>query len=170
MARVIISRLLALLLVGCTTTTPEIQQVTATDYKIKGKLHKFEYDEIISIVKCNPNVRINFYVTSPGGTSEDLLEAMDAVYKHGDVHWYVVDDCSSACAVLALSTRHASGEVRLHSFYQHKRHKVIPAPEYNEQIIDHLKQNGYDTTKLNYMFNTVEEMWPVKVEDGVIVK
>lgn len=162
--------LFCLTLAGCAEIEPEIKHVKDNDYKITGKLHKFEYDQIIDIVKTHPNARINFYVTSPGGTSEDLFEAMDAMYQHGDVHWYVLDDCSSACAVMALSTRHAHGKLRLHSFYQHKRNKVIPAPEYNEKVLEHLRQYGYDVNSISYMFGSVEKMWPFIVEGSEITK
>jgi hypothetical protein len=163
----LLSTILIVLLAGC-ANDPEIRHVKDNDYQITGKLHKLEYDQIIAIVKNNPDARINFYVTSHGGTSEDLFEAMDTVYQHGDVHWYVLDDCSSACAVLALSTRHANGELRLHSFYQRKYDKVIPAPEYNQQVLEHLKKYGYETARLNYMFHSVEELWPVTIDDGKI--
>lgn len=167
----LILSLLTVALLGCEATVPEITHLKDRDYKITGKLHKFEYDQIIDIVKRNPNARINFYVTSPGGTSDDLFEAMDTMFQHGDVHWYVLDDCSSACAVMALSTRHAHGELRLHSFYQRKQHKIIPAPDYNEKVLEHLKQYGYDVTSISYMFHSVEEMWPFTVDDnGEIVK
>ena len=161
--------LLNLILSGC-ATDPEITHIKDNDYKIVGKLHKIEYDQIISIVHAHPNAQVNFYVSSHGGTSEDLFEAMDAMYHHGDVHWYVLDDCSSACAVMALSTRHAHGKLRLHSFYQHKRNKVIPAPEYNAQVLEHLKQYGYDVDSISYMFNDVETMWPFTVDGNEIKK
>ena len=151
---------------GQHTITP----LTDHDYKIDGKLYKADYDQIKLIVDQHPHQRVNFFVNSIGGTSGDLLIAMDAVYHHGDVHWYVQDHCDSACAIMALSTRHAQGTIRLHSFYSRHDHHVYPAPGFNQVILDHLETYGYSRNNIDYMFRSVEEMWPINVEDGVIVK
>jgi hypothetical protein len=155
-------------LVGCNTVTT-IEQVNTHDYKIVGKLDKIEYDKIITIVKSHPNEPVNFYVYSNGGTSRDLFEAMDSMYYHGNVHWFSTR-CDSACAVMALSTKHAEGKFRLHSFYRRDRHQIYAAPEFNKQVLDHLQTYGYDTEKINYMFYSVEELWTITIHDGVIEK
>jgi hypothetical protein len=124
---------IAIILIGC--ATPEITKLSEQDYKVVGKLHKEEYDEIITIVRQHPNQPLNFYVTSIGGTSEDLLDAMDTVHQHGLVNWYAVDYCDSACAIMALATHHAYGEFKLHSFYSRSHHQVLAAPTYNERIL-----------------------------------
>lgn len=164
-------QVLFVLLTACTTVEQQsVQKINETDYKIVGKFHKMEYDEIVSIVEHHVGQRINFYVTSHGGTSEDLFLAMDSVYRHGNVHWYALNDCSSACAVMALSTKHAHGEFRLHSFYKHRAHKVIPAPEYNLLVLDKLRSYGYETDNFSYMFNSVETMQPFTLEDDKFTK
>lgn len=170
--KLIVSLLSVAVLAGCASLEP-VPVVTTVDeheYMILGKLHKDDYDMIKAIVERHPNERLNFHVNSIGGTSGDLLLAMDAVYHHGNVHWYVVEHCDSACAVMALSTRHAHGTVRLHSFYGHEHHRVYPATEYNRIILDRLESYGYERAEINYMFRSIEELWPVTLEDGVMVK
>jgi len=160
--------LLSCLLVGCATERLGVEHIKDRDYKITGHLDKDEYDEIIRIVKANPGQQINFYADSVGGTSADLFECMDTMYKHGMVHWYSLNHCDSACAVLALSTHHANGHYRLHSFYRHHHHHVEAAPNYNALVLERLGTYGYDTTKLHHMFHSVEELWDVTLTDGVI--
>lgn len=156
-------------LVGCATTPSEITKVSEQTYKISGRLHQNEYDQIIDIVKQHQGQPLNFYVTSIGGNSADLIPAMDAVYQHGQVHWYVVEHCDSACAVMALATRHAHGQIKLHSFYSHRHHEVKAAPEYNERILDKLHSYGYNTDRIHHMFDSVEKLWTVNVIDGEII-
>ena len=168
-------KILALILVAClsgcaTTERLSIEHVHGTDYRITGKLDQDEYDEIIRIVKAHPKEPITFYVSSGGGTSHDLFECMDALYQHGQVHWYSLDRCDSACAILALSTRHAHGNYRLHSFYRHKDHHKEPAPYYNNLVLDRLGKYGYDTDKLHHMFHSPEVLWDITLDDGVIVE
>lgn len=158
------------MMVGCAPIEPSIKKINDTDYRITGKLYKLEYDEIIDIVQRHENQRINFYVSSHGGTSEDLFLAMDTVYRHGNVHWYALNDCSSACAVMALSTKHAHGTFRLHSFYSHHGHKVIPSPEYNELVLNKLRTYGYDTDRIHHMFHSVEELWPFVLNESEITE
>jgi hypothetical protein len=160
---------LSTLITGC-ASQHTITTLTDHDYKIDGKLVKTDYDQIKLIIDHHPGRRVNFFVNSIGGTSGDLLIAMDAMYHHGDVHWYVQDHCDSACAVMALSTKHAQGTIRLHSFYSRHNHHAYPAPEFNQVIIDRLEKYGYPRNKIDYMFRSVEELWPINVEDGVIVK
>ena len=162
--------LAALALAGCLANPPAIEKIAEDEYKVVGKLHKAEYDEIISIVNQHPHQHLNFYVTSYGGTSEDLLPAMDAVYKHGMTHWYSVGQCDSACAVLALATHHANGTLKLHSFYSHHHNEVQAAPGYNHIILDRLESYGYDRTKLTPMFRSVEQLCPLTILDGTIVE
>jgi hypothetical protein len=157
-------------IVGCAEINPSIEKIDETHYKIIGKLHKIEYDKIITIVEQHKNEQINFYVTSYGGTSEDLFEAMDAMYYHGNVHWYSINDCSSACAVMALSTRHAHGDFRLHSFYRRDKNRIIPAPEYNKKILKKLENYGYSTTNLQPMFYSVEEFCPITIDEYKITQ
>jgi hypothetical protein len=159
--------LLCLGLVGC--ATPEITKVSNQTYKIVGKLHKEEYDEIITIVNDHQNQPLSFYVTSGGGTSVDLIPAMDAVYQHGRVHWYVVDRCDSACAVMALATRHAHGQIKLHSFYAYHHHAAHAAPEYNKILLVKLQLYGYDTAQMHHMFDSVEQLWTLNILDGEII-
>jgi|688.fasta_scaffold426779_2 hypothetical protein len=159
--------LLSISLMGC--ATPEITKLSEQDYKVVGKLHKEEYDEIITIVKQHPGQPLNFYVTSIGGTSEDLLDAMDTVHAHGLVNWYAVDYCDSACAIMALATHHAYGEFKLHSFYSRSHHQVLAAPTYNERILKKLNSYGYDTDRIHHMFDSVEHLWPIIIEDGKII-
>ena len=159
--------LLSIGLMGC--ATPEITKLSEQDYKVVGKLHKEEYDEIITIVKQHPGQPLNFYVTSIGGTSEDLLDAMDTVHAHGLVNWYAVDYCDSACAIMALATHHAYGEFKLHSFYSRSHHQVLAAPTYNERILKKLNSYGYDTDRIHHMFDSVEHLWPIIIEDGKII-
>lgn len=161
--------ILSALITGC-ASQHAITPLTDHDYKIDGKLIKTDYDQIKLIVDQHPHQRINFFVNSIGGTSGDLLIAMDAMYHHGDVHWYVQDHCDSACAIMALSTKHAQGTIRLHSFYSVHHHHVYAAPEFNKVIIDRLEEYGYPRNKIDYMFRSVEELWPINIEDGVIVK
>jgi len=161
--------ILSILITGC-ASHHAITPLTDHDYKIDGKLIKTDYDEIKLIVDHHPGQRVNFFVNSIGGTSGDLLIAMDAMYHHGDVHWYVQDHCDSACAIMALSTKHAQGTIRLHSFYSKHDHHVYAAPEFNQVIIDRLEKYGYSRNKIDYMFRSVEELWPINIEDGVIVK
>jgi ATP-dependent protease ClpP protease subunit len=157
------------LISGC-ASQHTITPLTDHDYKIDGKLYKDDYDQIKLIVDQHPHQRINFFVNSIGGTSGDLLIAMDAMYHHGDVHWYVQDHCDSACAIMALSTKHAQGTIRLHSFYSVHHHHIYTAPEFNQVIINRLEEYGYPRNKIDYMFRSVEELWPINIEDGVIVK
>ena len=161
---------LLLMLAGCQATVPSIERIQDTEYRITGKLDKAEYDEIIDIVQHHPGQVLRFYVDSNGGTSADLFEAMEAVHAHGQVHWYSLKHCDSACAVMALSTRHAHGEFRLHSFYKHHRHHIEPAPDFNEKILDRLGAYGYDKNRLNHMFHSVEELWPFYMKDAVMVE
>jgi hypothetical protein len=161
--------ILSTLITGC-ASQHAITPLTDHDYKIDGKLIKTDYDQIKLIVDQHQGKRVNFFVNSIGGTSNDLLIAMDAMYYHGDVHWYVQDHCDSACAIMALSTKHAQGTIRLHSFYSKHDHHVYAAPEFNQVIIDRLEKYGYPRNKIDYMFRSVEELWPINVEDGVIVK
>lgn len=160
--------MIASMLVGC-ASGPSIVKLDEQNYQVTGKLHKDEYDEIITIVKQHPNQPLNFYVNSIGGTSEDLIDAMDTVYQHGLVNWYAVEHCDSACAIMALATRHAYGEFKLHSFYSHRHHEVRAAPEYNERILDKLHSYGYDTDRMHYMFDSVEQLWPIIIVDGKII-
>ncbi len=169
MFKILYSSILLVLLASC-ASQPTITPLTDHDYKITGKLVKADYDRIKLIVEQHAHQRVNFYVNSIGGTSSDLLVAMDAVYHHGDVHWYVQDHCDSACAVMALSTRHAQGTIRLHSFYSRHDHHVYPALEFNQTITDRLDSYGYPHTRIDHMFRSVEELWPINIEDGVIVK
>lgn len=156
-------------LTSCATVTPEITKISEQTYRITGKLHQDEYDQIINIVKQHQDQTLSFYVTSIGGTSADLISAMDAVYQHGRVHWYVVEHCDSACAIMALATRHAHGQIKLHSFYSHHHHEVRAAPEYNERILAKLHSYGYDTARIHHMFDSVEKLWTVNVIDGEII-
>ena len=160
--------LLAGVLISC-ANAPAIVKVNEQTYKVTGKLHKEEYDEIITIVRQHPNQPLNFYVTSIGGTSEDLFEAMDTVHQHGLINWYSVDYCDSACAIMALATHHANGEFKLHSFYSRSHHQVLAAPEYNERILKKLNSYGYNTDRIHYMFDSVEQLWPVIIKDGKII-
>lgn len=160
----------ALILLGCATEPPTIAKLNEHDWRISGKLDKPEYDEIIRIVKSHPHEPINFYVSSGGGTSADLLDAMDAVHEHGLTHWWILNQCDSACGIMALSTGHAHGGIRLHSFYKHYHHKILPAPEYNQTLLKKLDTYGYDSHYLNHMFHSVEELWDLRLEDGKIVE
>jgi hypothetical protein len=159
-----------LLLTACTATIPVVQKVADSEYRIVGKLDKEEYDEIIQIVKSNPNKTISFYVSSAGGTSADLFEAMDAVNKHGNVYWYSLDHCDSACAIMALSTKHAYGLFRMHSFYRHHRHHREAAPDFNEKVLNKLDSYGYDKNRLRHMFDSVEKLCPILMADDEIVE
>ncbi len=141
---------LSVLITGC-ASQHAITPLTDHDYKIDGKLIKTDYDQIKLIVDQHPGKRV-------------------AMYHHGDVHWYVQDHCDSACAIMALSTKHAQGTIRLHSFYSKHDHHVYAAPEFNQVIIDRLEKYGYPRNKIDYMFRSVEELWPINIEDGVIVK
>lgn len=161
---------LSLFLTACTATVPAVHKIADNEYKIIGKLDKGKYDQIIQIVKANPNKVISFYVSSHGGTSDDLFEAMDAVYAHGHVHWYSLNQCDSACAVMALSTKHAHGEFRLHSFYRHNHHHVEASPEFNERVLSKLGSYGYDQSRLNHMFHSVEELWPFCMNEDVMTE
>ena len=165
--------ILAVLLTGCVENTAHehvsVHQVTDHNYEFIGHLYSSDYDNILLILEHNPNQQLNFYVTSDGGTSRHLLTVMDALYSHGKVNWYVVDHCDSACAILALSTKHATGKVNLHSFYAEHHHVIHIAPQFNHLILAKLETYGYDTLKLEPMFTTVKKMWPVVLEDGVIV-
>lgn len=162
--------ILCLFLTACASPEPVIKKIDSLEYRITGKLDKEEYDEIIRIVKSNPNKKITFYVSSLGGTSADLFEAMDAVNKHGLVYWYSLDHCDSACAVLALSTRHAHGNFRLHSFYRHYHHRVEASPEFNEKVLNKLDSYGYDKNRLNHMFHSVEELWQFYMNDELMTE
>jgi hypothetical protein len=162
--------LLSMAFVGCLFNPPQVEKIAEGEYKITGKLHKAEYDEIITIVNQHPHQHLNFYVTSYGGTSEDLLPAMDAVYNHGMVTWYTVGQCDSACAVMALATHHAYGDIKLHSFYSRHHHELQAAPGFNHILLDRLESYGYDRTILGPMFRSVEELCPITVLDGEIVK
>lgn len=166
----IIVLILLFCLTGCATDRLKVEHIQARDYKIQGHLDKDEYDEIIRIVKANPGQQINFYADSIGGTSVDLFECMDTMYNHGMVHWYSLNQCDSACAVLALSTRHAHGNYRLHSFYRHNHHHVEAAPNFNALVLERLGSYGYDKDKLHHMFHSVGELWDFTVNDGVIVE
>jgi hypothetical protein len=150
---------------GCAIERLGVKHIRDRDYQVQGHLDR-EYDEIIRIVKSHPDQTINFYASSRGGTSHDLFDCMDALYQHGQVYWYSLDRCDSACAVLALSTKHAQGHFRLHSFYRHHNHHAEASPAYNHLILDHLGRYGYDTTKLDYMFHSVEELWDITLDDG----
>ena len=154
-------------MMGCATS--EITKIGDQSYKVVGRLHKEEYDEIINIVQKHQGQPVSFYVTSIGGNSADLIPAMDAVHQHGMVYWQVVDHCDSACAVLALATCHAHGKIKLHSFYAYHHHAAHAAPEYNERILDKLHSYGYDTTKMHHMFDSVEQLWTLNVVDGKII-
>jgi len=153
---------------GCAIERLGVKHIRDRDYQVQGHLDRDEYDEIIRIVKSHPDQTINFYASSRGGTSHDLFDCMDALYQHGQVYWYSLDRCDSACAVLALSTKHAQGHFRLHSFYRHHNHHAEASPTYNHLILDHLGRYGYDTTKLDYMFHSVEELWDITLDDGKI--
>lgn len=163
--------LLSLIIAGCATTEQlSVEHLKGNDYRIVGHLDQDEYDEIIRIVRANWGKPVNFYVSSRGGTSHDLFECMDTLYAHGQVHWYVLDKCDSACAILALSTRHAHGTFKVHSFYKHHHHHVEAAPAYNELVLEKLGHYGYDVGYLSHMFHSVEELWDLRLEDGVIVE
>lgn len=165
----LILSLLTVTLLSCAAQQPsDLTQWSHNEYRFFGKFQKAEYDKIIEIVQQHPKEKIVFYVTSHGGTSDDLFLAMDTLYQHGNVHWHSVNDCSSACAVLALSTRNAHGTFRLHSFYSHHHHKVMASPEFNERVLAKLKSYGYDVDELGYMFHSVEEMWPFDLEGSRI--
>jgi len=159
-------------LIGCTDNikpmSPAVQKIGDGEYRVIGKLHKEEYDTIISIVDSNKDKRLSFFVTSLGGTSDDLILSMDTVYNHGNVHWYSVDNCDSACAVMALSTKHAHGRFRLHSFFSRHHHTLHEAPQYNKIILDKLESYGYHRDELSYMFNTVNDLWLITVNDDKI--
>ena len=160
--------LLSCLLVGCATERLGVEHIKDRDYRVQGHLDRDEYDEIIRIVKAHPKEQINFYASSVGGTSHDLFDCMDALYQHGQVYWYSLDQCDSACAVLALSTHHANGHYRLHSFYRHHHHHIEAATGYNAQILDRLGSYWYDPAKLHHMFHSPEELWDITLTDGVI--
>lgn len=161
---------LFLFLTACAATIPVVQQVNDYEYRISGKLNKDDYDKIIEIVKNNPNKRISFYVSSGGGTSSDLFEAMDAVYNHGNVYWYSLNHCDSACAIMALSTKHAYGLVRLHSFYKNHHHHAEASPEFNEKVLNKLASYGYDKNRLKPMFDSVEKLCPIIMYDDKFVE
>lgn len=162
--------LICSLLTACATKPPVVRKVGDNDYNINGKFDKEKYDKIIEIVKDNPNRTLNFYVSSWGGTSDDLFEAMDAVYAHGRVHWYSLDHCDSACAVMALSTKHAHGNFRLHSFYKHNHHHVEASPDFNEKVLNKLGSYGYNQAKLRHMFNSVEKLCPFFMDETLIIE
>jgi len=161
---------LFLVLTACAATVPAIHKISDNEYKIIGRFDKDKYDQIIQIVKSNPNKTINFYVSSWGGNSDDLFEAMDTVYKHGHVHWYSLNQCDSACAVMALSTKHAHGEFRLHSFYKHHHHHVEASPDFNEKVLNKLGSYGYDQERLHHMFHSVEELWPFQMNEDIMIE
>lgn len=155
------------LVAGCASIPEKLTKLNDNNYRIIGKLDKPEYDTIIEIVSTHPNEAVNFYVTSHGGTSHNLVAAMDAVYYHGNVNWYSVDRCDSACAVMALSSKHAHGEFRLHSF--HPPHSDREAPEFNRVILRRLELYGYQTKSIAFMFEHVNPLWEVTIVDGMIV-
>lgn len=161
---------LLLFLTACSSAPPAIQQIGEREYRITGRLDQTEYDNIIDIVNHYPGLPITFYVSSHGGSSADLFAAMDAVYKHGQVHWYSLNYCESACAIMALSTRHGHGEFKLHSFYRHHHHHVEAAPAFNELVLDKLDSYGYDKRQLNHMFHSVEELWPFMMNDATLTE
>jgi ATP-dependent protease ClpP protease subunit len=161
-----------IILSGCTFTRPEhvsIEQTSDSEYRFNGHLYATDYDNILSILAQHPGQELSFYITSDGGTSNHLIPLMDALYNHGKANWYVVDYCNSACAILALSTRHANGKLNLHSFYAVHHHSILMAHQFNQQVLDKLKIYGYNTEKLKPMFTTVKKMWTVTIKDGVIV-
>jgi hypothetical protein len=162
--------LLITILTACSTILPTIEKTTENEYKISGKLDQTEYDKIIDIVKEHPNQSVIFYVSSYGGTSNHLFEAMDAVYKHGHVEWYSLHQCDSACAVLGLSTKHAHGHFRLHSFFRYHNQHVEASPEFNEKVLNKLSGYGYEKLNLNHMFHSVEELWPFDVDESKIIE
>lgn len=164
------SLLIGLLLIigGCASVPDQLSDLGNNSYRFVGKFSKYEYDQIIDIVNQKPGQSLYFYVTSHGGNSDDLLLAMDAIYHHGHVHWYSVERCDSACAVLALASKHAYGEFRLHSFYSTHHHKPHAAPEFNRVILDKLESYGYEIVNIEYMFKKVNTLWAVTIEDGQI--
>ena len=162
--------IIAMVLMGCSSTPSSIVKLDEHNYNVTGKLDKTQYDEIITIVKTHQNETINFYVYSLGGTSRDLFEAMDIMYTHGDVHWYSENQCDSACAVMALSTKHAEGKFRLHSFYRREHHQVYAAPEFNKLVLERLRSYGYDADSIRYMFDSVENLCTIYIHDGNIFK
>jgi len=164
--------LLCLTLTGCATTPQQltVEHIKEQDYKVTGHLDREEYEEIIRIVRANWGKPINFYATSHGGSSDDLFECMDTLYAHGQVHWYSVSHCNSACAILALSTRHGHGDFKMHSFYRRHHHYVETATRYNELTLEKLEHYGYDVGFLSHMFHSPEELWDLHLEDGVIVE
>lgn len=155
------------LIAGCASVPEKLTRLNENNYRIIGKLDKPEYDRIIDIVADHPDEPINFYVTSHGGTSHDLIMAMDAVYYHGAVNWYSVDRCDSACAVMALSSKHAHGEFRLHSF--HPPNSNREAPEFNRVILKRLELYGYPISDIGFMFAKVNPLWEITVIDGMII-
>jgi hypothetical protein len=159
-----------LILSSCSTNLPVVEHTSTNDYKIVGKLDKQQYDEIIEIVRCNPGMRINFYVSSIGGTSNDLFLAMDSMNEHGNVHWYSVGYCESACAVMALSTKHAHGHFRLHSFYKKHGNHIEASPYFNGLVLQKLEVYGYDIHNIQHMFSDVYKMYPFVAEESVIIE
>lgn len=154
---------------GCATSPEKLTSLTANSYRIVGKFSKTEYDKLIDIVNQHQGEPLAFYVTSHGGNSDDLILAMDALYQHGNVQWNSVGRCDSACAVLALSSKHAYGDIRLHSFYSFYHHKPYAAPEFNRVILDKLESYGYKIKDIGYMFDRVDTLWEVTVVDGHII-
>jgi hypothetical protein len=162
--------IILIFLTACSASVPTVEKKAEHEFKISGKLDQYEYDKIIDIVKSNPNQTVIFYVTSYGGTSNHLFEAMDAVYNHGHIEWYSLYQCDSACAVMALSTKHAHGHFRLHSFFRHYNHKIEASPEFNDKVLNKLSNYGYDKKYLNHMFHSVEELWSFDVDENKIIE
>jgi hypothetical protein len=159
---------IVLLLTACSSAPPAVQQVGDRQYTVVGRLDKMEYDSIIDIINHNPGLPITFYATSHGGSSAHLFDAMEAVHKHGQVHWYSLNYCESACAIMALSTRHAHGDFKIHSFYRKNHNHLELASDFNEKVLGMLGSYGYDCNRLNHMFSSAEVLWNVHMEDEVL--
>lgn len=154
-------------LLGCTTSPTQIKEITPTEYIISGELDSDGYERIRNIINLNKTKKIVFRVTSPGGSTQGLYETMDAIHRHGQVYWRIVGYCDSACGILALSSTHATGKIRLHSAsrYSTKGDRFMSASD-NNIIISKLKSYGYNTLKFEYMFNSIYIITSIDLLDG----
>lgn len=139
-------------------------------YSLTGRMDEKSYDAIIELIKNKPTQSIKILANSRGGYVAGILDAMDAIHKHGRVSWDVSAGsvCQSACAVLALSASKINGELDFHSVYgQYNKDKYMMLGN-NDEIKNKLISFGYSQDLISKLFGSINIYKTLKFQDGVL--
>ena len=171
----LINCLILILLTGCVglkqiallKTTPN-----QLNFTFSGRIDQESYRHIIEIINTYPNQAIVINANSNGGYIDGILEAMDAIHKHGNISWNVsnYDRCLSACAVLGMSAKTINGKLSFHSTYTRYDSKTFKLLVNNNEIQERLISFGYDPQLVKQIFLSINIYRSIEFMHGEITQ